>query len=395
MDTLAYDPYDPQIIENPYPTYARLRSEDPCYYIERFDTWVLSRFEDIWQASTDDQHYTAAKGTTSSHLLTRVQPVTPMINLMDPPEHTTLRTSFAGFFRPGRVRKLAPQIEQFVEEAWRGVADKEVADLFNDFAARVSVKVACLANGFPLEDSDYCNDLVWRFFKRDPDTEGMTEDGLAASQELVQYCGELVKKRRASGADGDSVLDVVASVEFGGRKFNEDEAGSHLSMLIIGGTETFPKTFASTAHRLWQHKDQRAECIEDPKLIPDAYDEVLRYDMPTQFLMRVVTKELEIHGKKLTPGQPIMFLYPSANRDEREFQEPDRFDIHRRPARILTFGHGIHACIGRHFAKLEGRLCTEKLLSAAPDYEVLEDQLSRIQTEFVQGWEAMPARLRA
>ena len=391
-----YDPYMPEVIENPHPIYKQLRAEEPVKYLERFDAWALALFEDIWTASMDAEHYTAVEGTTSAHLLTRVQPVTPMINLMDPPDHTEFRTKIASFFTPGTVRKLEPQIQQFVDDAWATIADKDQADLFNEFATQVSVKVACLANGFPLEDAEYCNDLVWRFFKRSDEEgqEGMTEDGLAAMGELTAYFAELIQKRRASGASDGSVVDITCGAEVGGRLFSDEEAGSHLSMFMIGGAETFPKTFASSVHRLWEHKDQRKEVASNPSLIPGAYAEVLRYDMPTQFLMRVVKKPIEIRGKKLAPDQPIMFLYPSANRDDTEFENPDRFDIHRRPPRILTFGHGTHACIGQHFAKLEGKLCIQKLLAEVPDYEVKSDELSRIKTEFVQGWQTMPVAMR-
>ena len=393
---VAYDPFMPEVIENPHAIYKQLRALEPVKYIERFDAWALALFEDIWTASMDAEHYTAVEGTTASHLLTRVQPATPMINLMDPPEHTEFRAKIASFFTPGTVRKLEPQIQQFVDDAWAGVADKDDADLFNEFATQVSVKVACLANGFPLEDANYCNDLVWRFFKRSDEEgrEGMTEDGLAAMGELTAYFADLIAKRRSSGASDGNVVDITCSAEVGGERFSDEAAGSHLSMFMIGGAETFPKTFASAVHRLWEHKDQRKEACADPSLIPGAYAEVLRYDMPTQFLMRVVKKPVEIRGKKLAPDQPIMFLYPSANRDDAEFESPDRFDIHRRPARILTFGHGTHACIGQHFAKTEGKLCIRKLLAEVPDYEVKSGELSRIKTEFVQGWETMPVVLR-
>jgi len=394
MSTIDYDPFSEEVLQDPHPIYARLRREDPCHFLPKWNAWALSRFEDIWNASMDAENYTATKGTTSSHLLTRVQPVTPMINLMDPPTHTELRSKISPFFTPGVVRRLEPQIQKFVDEAFEPLLDREGADLFNEFATKVSVKVACLANGFPMEDSDYLNGLVWRFFAREEGVQGMTQDGLAAMTELTTYFAELIQKRRAVGVEEKSVVDVVVGAEIGGRRFTDEEAGSHLSMFIIGGAETFPKTFASAVYRLWEHSDQRAQVVQDPKLIPGAFQEVLRYDMPTQFLMRVLTNDVELHGKTMRAGDSVMFLYPSANRDEREFEDPDRFDIHRRPPRILTFGHGIHACIGLHFAKLEGRLCLQKLLEHAPDYEVQADQLRRIRTEFVQGWESMPVLFR-
>jgi cytochrome P450 len=161
-------------------------------------------------------------------------------------------------------------------------------------------------------------------------------------------------------------------------------------MFLIGGAETFPKTFASTVLRLWQHKDQRAELAKDPTLIPEAYREALRYDMPTQFLMRKVLQPVKLHDKTMQPGQKVAFLYPSANRDRREFTDPDRFDVKRNAPRILSFGHGIHLCIGQHFARMEAKHCLQTLLAWAPDYEVKANELKRLKTEFVQGWETMP-----
>jgi len=389
-DPLHYDPFSEDVIRDPHPIYRRLREEAPCYHLEKWDAWALSRFEDVWNASMDAENYSVAQGTTASHLLTKVQPVTPMINLMDPPAHTELRSKIARFFTPGAVRKLEERVQGFVDEAFAPLEGRDGADLFNDFAAKVSVKVACLANGFPLEDSDLLNRLVWRFFAREEGVEGITQDGIAAMMEMTAYFAELIQKRRAAGVTDGSVVDVVVGAEIGGRRFTDEEAGSHLSMFLIGGAETFPKTFASGIHRLWQHPDQRAACAKDPSLIPDAYQEILRYDMPTQSLMRVLKHDVTLHGETMREGRPVMFIYPSANRDRREFEDPDRFDIRRRSPRILSFGHGIHACIGQHFAKIEGRLCLQKILAAAPEYDVKESELRRIRTEFVQGWETMP-----
>ncbi len=392
MSDLHYDPFSEEVIQNPHPVYARLREEAPCYHLknEKYEAYALSRFEDIWQASMDAENYSAAKGTTASHLLTKVQPVTPMVNMMDPPTHTELRSKISRYFTPGVVRRNADKVQAFVDEAFAPIQDGAGADLFNEFATKVSVKVACLANGFPMEDADMLNELVWRFFGREEGVEGMTADGLAAMNELFVYFAELIQKRRAAGTEDGSVIDLVVNTEIGGRKFADEEAASHLSMFIIGGAETFPKTFASGVHRLWQHPDQRAELVADPSLIPNAYQEILRYDMPTQFLMRVTTNPVSFHGVEIPADKPIMFLYPSANRDPREFENADTFDIHRTSPRILTFGHGVHACIGLHWAKLEGKLCFEKLLGFAPEYEVQESKLERIRTEFVQGWESMP-----
>ena len=389
---IEYDPFSESVMRDPHPVYARLREEAPCYHVPKWDAYALSRFEDIWQASMDAEHYTTTLGTTSSQLLTRVQPPSPMINLMDPPAHTQLRSRISRFFTPGTVRKLEPRIQQFVDAAFAPFLDRQQGDLFNDFAAKVSVQVACLANGFPMEDAEMLNRLVWRFFAREEGVEGMTPDGLAAMGEMFGYFAELIRTRRAAGSADGSVIDVLLDAEVAGRRFTDEECGSHLSMFLIGGSETFPKVFSSAVLRLAQHPQQRAACAADPSLIPGAFRESLRYDMPTQFLMRTLTKDLTLHGVTMRSGRPVMFLYPSANRDPREFENADTFDIRRTPPRILSFGHGIHACIGQHFANLEGKLCLTQVLRHIPEYEVQEAELRRIRTEFVQGWESMPVR---
>ena len=387
---LDYHPFSPNVLEDPHPVYRRLREEAPCYLLEEWDTWFLSRFEDIWQASMDAHSYSTAQGTTTAQLVTRVQPVTPMLATLDPPRHTRMRGQLAPYFTPGAVRRCEPRIAAIVDEAFEGVREKPEADVYGEFAARVSVKVACLANGFPMEDSDMLNALVWRFFGREEGVSGMTQDGLAAMGEMLGYFGELVTRRRAAGADAETVVDLVCRFELDGRPFDVQEASSHLSLFLIGGAETFPKTFAHAVHRLWEHPAQRADVVADRSLLPEAYREALRYDMPTQYLMRRVVREVSLHGQRVRPGQNVAFLYPSANRDPREFEDPDRFDVRRAAPRILSFGHGIHACIGQHFARAEARLCLTKLLDHAPAYEVRAEKLRRIKTEFVQGWESMP-----
>src|SRR5262245_29851559 len=197
---LAYHPFSPNVLEDPHPVYRRLREEAPCYFLEEWDTWFLSRFEDIWQASMDAQSYSTAQGTTTAQLVTRVQPVTPMLATLDPPRHTRMRSQLAPYFTPGAVRRHEPRIAEIVDEAFEGGRDKPEGDLYGEFAARVWGRVACLANGFPMEDSDMLNAWVWRFFGREEGVSGMTPDGFAAMTEMFGYFAELVTRRRAAGA---------------------------------------------------------------------------------------------------------------------------------------------------------------------------------------------------
>ncbi len=390
---VEYDPFSEEVMDDPHPVYRRLRREAPAYYIQKYDAWALSRFEDIWNASSDPA-YSTAKGTTPSQLLTKVQPVTPMLNLMDPPDHTQLRVKVRPFFLPKRVRTIEPVAREIVRSCLASVLERGECDVIGDLSAQLSVKIACTAIGIPLEDGDLLNQLVWRFFGREPGVDGMTEDGLAAAVELNGYFMKLLDSRRRSASDDDDVVNMLRHFESNGRRLSDEELGSHLSMLIIGGSETFPKTFANAIYRLAEYPDQRAACAADPSMIPEAFNEVLRYDMPTQFLGRVLLSDVEIHGQTMREGQAVLFLYPSANRDEREFENPDAFDIRRRPPRFLSFGAGTHACLGLHVAKMEAKVCLEEVLGRIPDYETVPERAERIRTEFVQGFTSLPIRFQ-
>jgi len=387
---VEYNPFSDQIVKgDPLPIYKRLRDEAPAYYLEEYDTWALSRFEDIWKASGDMKHLTAAKGTTAAHLLTKVQPVTPMINMMDPPDHTRLRGAFRKKFAAPEVAKLEPVIRKIVTDCIDRRQDEGRMDVMADLSSQVAVTVACMISGLPPEDGPLLNELVWRFFKREEGHDGMTDAGLAAMGEMFAYFHDKIAERR-EGKSKHDILQQLIEFEQDGVRLDDAALASHLSMLIIGGSETFPKTFASILRRLWEHPDQRQMCLDDPGLIPDAYNEGLRYDMPTQFLMRVVNRPVEFAGAKMTEGQAIMFLYHSGNHDEREFDDPEKFDILRRPPRIMSFGYGPHSCLGINVARLEAKVCLEELLRRIPDYEVDLDAAERLTTEFVQGYWKLP-----
>jgi hypothetical protein len=271
--------------------------------------------------------------------------------------------------------------------------DRGRIDGVAELAQQVAVRVACTVSGFPMEDADYLVDLVTRFFAREEGTEGMSQTGQSAQLEAFQYLEGLARRRRASGEERPDALSVYLALrDERGELLSPERIGNHLTLLLVGATETFPKVFATGLLRLWEHPDQRRELARDPSLIPTALIEILRYDMPTQWLGRTVSRPHQIRGHKLEPGQPVLFLYPSGNRDELEFERPDVFDIQRKSHRILSFGAGQHACLGTHVARFEGRLCLEAILAAAPEYEVDLAGAERFHTEFVQGYARLPIR---
>ena len=391
---LDYDPFSEAVITDPHPVYRRLRDEAPVFFLPKYDCFALSRFEDVWSALSDTRSYSVAKGTASPQILTRVQPVTPMIATMDPPAHTRLRAAFRPLFAPARVRELEPELRACAGRLLDAMRAAGGGDLVWDFGMRMATEVASRITGFPSEDGAMLYGLVQRFMGREAGVDGMTPDGLAAMGEMAAYFAELSARRRAAGTRGAHPLDALIELgsEPDGRRLGDDEIASHMIMLLVGGTDTFPKVFANLALRLFQHPDQRARVAADPELASFAFNEGLRIDMPTQFLGRTLTREVEFHGRRLAPGQLVIFLYASANRDEREFERPDRFDLTRRPPRTLGFGHGTHACLGIHVAKAEGRIGLTELLARAPDYELDLSRASRHRTEFVQGFASLPVR---
>ncbi|MCH2172039.1 cytochrome P450 [Myxococcota bacterium] len=397
-NAVQYDPFDDAILDDPFPVYAQLRAHSPVHYLERHNSWALARFEDIWSAGEKPECF-ASPGpslmtTMTAEVMHADEPelaaVDSSVFSMNPPHHTTIRKQLVRHFSPRGVARLEDRVRAQVRDCLGEVLPTGRCDVIGDLAAKISVRVACLIIGLPVEDGDHLTGLVNRFFARETDVEGMPPDAILASGELSQYLQDAVRDRRKRGLGSEDVLDAYCGVEIEGERYSDAQLASHLVTLVVGGAETLPKVFAGGILQLHRHPDQRAEIVADPGLIPDAFVEIARYEMPTQFLTRTLTRDVELRGQQLRAGQGILFLYRSANRDELEFEEPDRFDIHRRPDRILSFGHGTHVCLGQHAARLEARVMLEELLAAVPDYAVKEEDVVPARSEFVAGYLEMP-----
>lgn len=393
---LEYDPFAPEIIRgDPHPVYRQLRDEAPAYYLEKWNAWALSRFDDVWNACMDQEAFSSAEGSTASHLLTKLQPVTPMLNMMDAPEHPRLRALVKPYFGRKRVDELSETVREFVVQRLDALADKEVFDVVGEVAQPMATFAASLVSGFPTEDAALLRELVDRFFARDPETEGISQDGLVAMNDMFGYFARLSATARKAGTDEDSLLNRLLAWEGADGKLDDAAVASHLSLFLVGGIDTLPKVFANTLLRLAENPEQRARVAADDGLALDAFHEALRIDMPTQFMCRKIVKPVEYHGQRMEPGQVLMLLYTSANRDEREFENPEVYDLERRPPRHLGFSHGAHACIGLHTARMEARVALREILARYPEYAVRHDEIEHYRTEFVKGFSSMPIEKRA
>ncbi len=391
-DPPLYDPFSEAVFDDPYPIYRRLRDEAPLLHLDEYDCWFVSRFEDVWSLEADQRNLTSKHGTTSTHLVTKQTPTSPNLSCLDPPDHDPVRAFLGPPFKPGAVRALEPRVRELAREAIDAVRERGEACAVADLGGRLSSRVVCTLLGLPLEDADQILRWVNGYFEREPGRRGSTERGIEAAKELAMYLFRVSKEARSRGAPEGSVLHRLHTQELAGERCDDMRVAVHLNMLVIGGTETFPKVFSAALSRLAANPDQRAACVADPSRIPDAFHETLRIDMPTQMLGRTVARDFEMRGHRLRAGSGVLFLWGSANRDEREFDDPDRFDVGRRAPRILSFGHGQHRCLGAHVAQLEGRVLLEELLRDMPEYEVDEPRALRLRSEFFRGYAALPIR---
>ncbi len=392
---IDYDPYSDEAMADPHPIYRRLRDEAPAYYVEKYDAWALTRFEDVWAASTDYEVFSSTSGTMPAQVLTKEQPVIQILNYVDPPKHTELRGIFSARFTPRAVNATEDAVRNVAVELLEKGAETGTFDFVNDFAMPFSTRIAADVIGVPASEMPSMVDWMQRFFRHDPDTGSMTPDGIVALDEVNRFGADLTRNRRRHPNDAPDAINVLLAHEKkSGQVFSDEEAGMHLGMLVIAGAETTAKALALMVSLLARHPDQRRHLIEDPGLIVDGFHESLRYDNPTQFLCRTVATPTKLHGRVLSPGQGVMLVYASGNRDDREFERPDVFDVTRRPSRILSFSAGRHLCLGIHVARLEARVAVEEILSRFPDYEVDFDSAEQIRTEFIRGYTTLPLRLQ-
>ncbi len=385
----SYDPYDDAVLEDPVPVYARLRRESPVLYLERYDAWFLVRFDDVWRALQSPK-LSVAKGITPSNLLLGRPALDRMPSQMDPPRHTEVRSLVARHFRPTAARELEPAMRGIARGLLDELAPRGGFDAARDFGARLASRVACLLTGLPVEDADRLGEWVAGFFHRRPGQRGETEVADRVGRELHAYVADFVREQRRAPERAGGVARTLLTRTPGAAAMDGEDATAALVNFQIAATDTFPKVLAAALHRLWQHPDQRRRVAADPVLCSDAFDEAVRFDTPTQLQGRTVLEEVAVGGHRLMPGQKVCFLFASANRDELEFPDADRFFVLRRPRRMLGFGNGIHLCLGRHVARSEARVALEELLRRFPDYAVRESEARRARTEYVQGWLRLP-----
>lgn len=389
--SIDYDPFSDGVMRNPWPYYAQLRREAPVYYHERYDTWFLSCFEEIRASLTNDV-FSAEKGVTPEMVLLKApSPPEPVFSMLDMPRARDYRKILSPRYTRRAVSRMEDDIRALTRELLAPLAERRSFDVYRDLADPVATYVIADLIGLPREEALDLRAHIGTFFEREPGQVGTTDKNEQARITLMTRLAEIISERGQSGeTEGDDHISVMLRSTVEGAPMSLGAIIAAVYTMLVTGAEVIPLSVANTILYLARNPDQRRALVEDPGLVAQAYDESLRYDQPTNLLGRTVKEPVEIRGQKMSPGQGVMFLWASGNRDEAEFEQADRFDIHRRPKRTLSFGHGTHKCIGEHLGLLEGRILLEEILALAPEYEVDEAGTERVYSEFLHGHHRMP-----
>ncbi len=390
---LYYDPYDFEIDVDPYPIWRRMREEAPLYWNERHGFFALSRFADVEAALVDWSTYSSAKGSLLEIIKADVDLPPGLFIFEDPPAHDMHRGLLSRVFTPKRMNDLEPKVRQFCANSLDPLVGSGGFDFIRDLGAQMPMRTIGMLLGIPEADQEAIRDQIdagLRLAEGAPADMGKRyEAGLNQAEVFAEYIDW-----RADHPSDDLMTDLLQA-EFEDetgtrRRLSRDEILNYINLIAGAGNETTTRLIGWTGKVLAEHPDQRRELVADRTLIPGAVEELLRYEAPSPVQARYVMRDVEHHGQTVPAGSAILLLNGSGNRDDRKFPEGERFDIHRRIDHHLTFGYGLHFCLGAALARLEGRVALDEVLDRFPEWEVDWDGAVQARTSTVRGWEKLP-----
>jgi cytochrome P450 len=358
------------------------------------DFYALFRFEDVWDATLDWETHSSSLGPILENRGEIPGDLMSIIG-MDPPRHVRIRNLVTKGFTPRRIAALESEIRQIAHRYFDPLRDSKGCDFQQAVSNKLPMDVISALLGIPESKRDWYRTRVDRGLERDPDSGEMLPGAADAMGETGTFLLEILADRRKQARD--DLISLLAHSEYEDidgvrKKLTNAEAVSFIGLLAVAGAETTTKLLGNCMVYLARHPDQRKALFDDPTLFPGAIEEVLRYDAPSQFQGRVALRSISCHGVTIPDGARVALVTGAACRDEREFEDPDRFDIRRAPPRRIYFGHGHHVCIGKSLARLETRVVLEEVRDRFPEYEVEEAGLTRTYQAHVRGFASVPIR---
>jgi cytochrome P450 len=396
-EPVVFDPYSEDFFYSPYETYRRMRDESPVYFSEKYDFWALTRYDDVADAIKDFESYSSVKGITLDMVKSSDLKMPPqkLIIMMDPPEHERMRKLVNRVFTPRAIASLEPMVRDTVNSVVKQL-DPSSFDAVADFSALFPVEIITAMLGVPAEDRQQLRLWLDKGLEREQGAMGPSAEGVEAMLQSGAYYYELIQQRRAKPQD-DMISGLIEAqvVEDGEvRRLDDIEIAGFASMLGGAGAETVTKLVGNAVVVFADNPDQWQKLQHDRSKVPAAFEELLRYEGPSQYQVRCTTRDVTVRGTTIPAASAVLLINGSASRDERAFPDPDRFDIDRKRkiGYNLNFGYGIHSCLGAALARMEGRIALEALLDLIPRYHVDRTGLKRVHMTNVCGWSNVPVR---
>lgn len=387
---LYYDPFDFDIDDDPYPTWKRMRDEAPLYYNEKYNFYALSRYEDVARELPNWATYRSGRGTTMDIIMSGLEVPPGVILFEDPPLHDLHRRVLSRVFTPRRMEAIEPLARRYCERALTQLVGSSRFDFIADLGAQIPMRTIGYLLGIPEEGQQAVRDNTNQAIGlKDSSGYAVSENAFENSYQLF---ADYIEWRAEHPSDDLMTQLLNAEVEDEGeiRRLTRTEVLMYTSMVAGAGNETTTRLIGFIGALLSDHPDQRRELVADPGLIPGAIEEVLRYESPSPVQARYVAHDVKCWDQAIPEGSIMLLLNGSANRDERHFPDGERFDIHRRGAH-LSFGQGLHFCLGSALARMQARVATEELLKRWPDWEVDYSNAEMAHTSSVRGWGKLPA----
>ena len=389
---LYYDPYDFEIDADPYPVWKRLRDEAPLYFNEKYEFYALSRYEDVERCFVDWETYSSARGSVLEIIKADIEMPPGMFIFEDPPDHDLHRGLMSRVFTPRRLAAIEPKVRAFAARTLDPLVGQGGFDLIAELGTEIPMRTIGMLLGIPEEDQAAIRAHIDEGLRIEEGV--MPEAGITTQRDTASddYAAYIDWRPEHPSDDLTTELHTAEFTDEQGnrRTLSREELLGYIGLLSGAGNETTTRLIGWAGKLLAEHPDQRRAMADHPELIPNAIEEILRYEPPSPVQARYVTRDAEHQGTNVPAGSVMVLLNASANRDERQFEDPDRLDIERKVKRHFSFGYGLHFCLGAHLARLEARVALEELLARFPEWEVDYDNAIQARTSTVRGWEKLP-----